>query len=188
MTALILAAEEAVAAAGSAGAAPWWNQTYPQYLGLNPLHVVLMMFPFWVSLIASWKLAIQPIMKTLEEREHRTEGARAEAADLEIKLNERLKAWETRLDETKQKAGEERQRIRKDASAAEAKVLAAAHEESATEIEKVRVAVEAERTRARADLGKQAEALARELAEKALGREIGSGSTPARSSQQGVRS
>ncbi|HVO30513.1 MAG TPA: ATP synthase F0 subunit B [bacterium] len=184
MSVLILASE----AIAEASAGPWWSKTYPEFLGLNPSHVVFMMVPFWVSLISTWFLAIKPVMKVIEEREHRTEGARAEAAELEIKFNERLSAYETRLNETKQKAAEERQRIRKEAIAAEEKILSAARTDAAKELEKVRSAVEAERTRVRAELGTQAEALARELATKALGRDLGAAGTSPRAPQPGVRS
>lgn len=185
---LLFILAEAVPAAAEGGS--WFTKTYPEFLGLNPSHIVFMMVPFWVSVMSLWFLAIKPILHVIEERETRTEGARAEAADLEVKFNERLAQYEARLNEAKAKAAEDRQKIRKDASIEEEKILGAARDASAAEVEKVRKEVEAERVRVRAELLKTAEVLARELAEKALGRDL-TGATGTKSgapAQTGVRS
>lgn len=163
----------------------WFFKSYPEYLGANPSHIAFMMIPFFVTVVVVYHLAIKPLMHVLEEREHRTLGAREEAAELEGKFNERLKAWEARLAETRAKSAEERARIRKEAIAEEEKVLNAARNDAQTAVNEVRAQVETERVRVRADLRKQAEALAHELAEKALGREIAGGGTGA--SRQGAR-
>ena len=162
-------------AAVSSSSDHWFFKTYPEYLGANPSHIAFMMIPFFVTVVVVYHLAIKPLMHVLEEREHRTLGARAEAAELEGKFMERLKAWETRVSETRAKAAEERARTRKEAGAEEEKVLNAARHDAQAAVNEVRTQVETERVRVRADLRKQAEQLAHELAEKALGREIAGG-------------
>ncbi len=179
---LIFIAAEAIATGGSDS---WFFKTYPEFLNLNPSHVIFMMVPFWVTVVSTWFLAIKPILHVLEERESRTQGARTEAAELEVRFNEKLKAYEDRLNATKQKALDERMAIRKIAIEEEGKILGAAHDASSAEVEKVRKEVDAERTRVRSELGATAELLARELAEKALGREITGSAGAARA---GVRS
>ena len=162
----------------------WFFKTYETLgglptLGLNPSHLVFMMVPYIVTTVFVYHVAIKPILHVIEAREARTEGARAEAAELEEKFTERLKAYEARLALTRQTAADERARIRKEGGAQEEKILHAAHAEAAKAVDDVRAVVATKRERVRADLRKQAEQLAHELAEKALGREIGSGSTAA---------
>ncbi len=153
----------------------WFCQTHADLQNLNPSHLVIMMLPFWVSLYFVNRWAVQPLRRVIEEREEKTEGARAEAAELEGKFKDRLAAWEARLAETRSIAKDERQRIRKEQGAEEEKILGAAREDASKVVDDVRAAIDTERTRVRSELKKQAETLAKELAEKALGREIGPG-------------
>lgn len=166
----------------------WFCQTYEQFQGLNPSHLVLMMVPFWVSLYFVNRWAVQPLRHVIEEREHKTEGARAEAAELETKFKERLSAWETRLGETRALAKEERQKIRKIQAAEEEKILGVARDEAAKVVDEVRVSIEQERVRVRSELKKQAETLANELAEKALGRPIKTDAGPRGTARAGAPS
>lgn len=160
--------------------------THQDLQGLNPSHLVVMVIPFWITVFVVWTKAIKPLLHVIEQREARTEGARAEAADYEAKFNERLKAYETRVGEARQKAAEERGRIRAAATAEVDKVLTAAREDAAKSIEQVRAGIAVERTKAADDLKKQAESLASELAAKALGREV-SGAAPGGPRQTGAR-
>ncbi len=175
-------------AAAASEATPWWNTTYADLQGLNPLHLAIMAGVFWTTLFFVARFAIRPLLHVIEAREAQTKGAREEAADLESKLNERLKVYESRLAETRQLASEERARIRALAASEVGSRLAAARNEATVVVEQVRSSVEAERTRVRAELSKQAEALAEELVEAVLGREVSSGSAPRREARGEVRS
>lgn len=154
------------------GSSHWFCQTYPDLQGLNPSHLVFMMIPFWITVVVVSKLAIKPLIRVMEEREKRTQGARAEAADYEAKFNEKLAAYEARLAETRQKAADERGRLRAATALEVDKLLGAAREDAAKAVDQVRAAIDVERTKAREDLKNQAEALASELAAKALGRDV----------------
>lgn len=154
------------------GSTSWFCTTHPDLQGLNPSHLLFMMVPFWITVIVVSKLAVKPLLKVIEDREHRTQGARAEAADYEAKFNEKLAAYEARLAETRQKAADERGRIRATTAVEVDKILGTARADAASAVEQVRSAIDVERTKAREDLKTQAEALARELAAKALGREV----------------
>lgn len=169
-----------------AGSEHWFCQTHAGLQNLNPSHLVVMMIPFWITVFVVWNKAVKPLLHVIEEREARTVGARAEAADFEVKFNERLTAYEARLAEARQKAGEERARIRAIAAAEVDKVLTAAREDASKAIEQVRAGIGVERTKAADDLKKQAESLASELAEKALGRDVSGGAGAARAA--GARS
>lgn len=151
----------------------WFFKTYEEYQGINPSHVVYMMVWFWISLIAFWMIAGRKLVQVIEERESRTEGARAQAADFEAKFNERLQAYEERLAIARGQATDERNKIRRDATSEESNLLSAAREEATKVVEQVRSQIEQERTRVRGELKAQAEKLAVEMAEKALGRDLG---------------
>jgi F-type H+-transporting ATPase subunit b len=154
------------------GSSNWFCTSHPALQDLNPSHLVFMMVPFWVTVVVVSKLAIKPLLRVIEEREHRTQGARAEAADYEAKFNEKLAAYEARLAETRQKAADERGRIRATTAVEVDKILGAARADATTAVEQVRSAIDVERTKAREELKTQAESLARELATKALGRDV----------------
>lgn len=154
--------------------------THTDLQGLNPSHLVVMVIPFWITVFVVWTKAIKPLLHVIEEREARTEGARAEAADFEAKFNERLKAYESRVAEARQKASDERGRIRAGAAAEVDKILGAAREDAAKAIEQVRAGITVERTKAADELKKQAESLAAELAGKALGRDVGGAAAASR--------
>lgn len=175
LTHLLLAAS----AATSDPSAHWFFRTYPEFQGLNPSHLVFLLVPFWITVFFVSRFAVRPLMHVLEEREAKTEGARAEAADFEAKFNEKLKAYEARLAETRQKASDERARIRQSAAVEVEKILGAARDEATKAVDDVRAGIDAERGKAREELKKSAEALAAELASKALGRDV-KGTAPAR--------
>ena len=181
MHVLLAASSPEFALPWCAGSEHWFCQTYPGLQNLNPSHLVFMMIPFWITVFVVAKFAVGPLLHVIEEREKKTVGARAEAAEFETKFNERLTAYEKRLAETRQKANEERGKIRAGAASEVDKLLTAAREDAAKAVDQVRVAIDAERTKARAELNKQAETLAAELAGKALGREIGGAAGGARS-------
>ena len=163
-----------------AGSEHWFCRTHTELQGLNPSHLVMMVIPFWITVFVVWNKAIKPLLHVIEEREARTEGARAEAADFEAKFNERLKAYEARVAEARQKASDERGRIRAGATAEVDKILTAAREDATKAIEQVRAGITVERTKAADDLKKQAESLAAELAGKALGRDLAGTSAASR--------
>lgn len=158
---------------GCVNNASWFCKTYDDLQGLNPSHLVFMMIPFWITVIVVSRLAVKPLLHVFEEREKRTSGARAEAAEFETKFNDRLKTYEARIAESRQKASDERAKIRASAAQEVDKVLTAAREDAAKAVDQVRSAIDAERTKARSELTKQAETLAAELAGKALGRDVG---------------
>lgn len=158
---------------GCVNNASWFCKTYDDLQGLNPSHLVFMLIPFWITVIVVSRLAVKPLLHVFEEREKRTLGARAEAAEFETKFNERLKTYEARIAESRQRASDERAKIRAAAAVEVDKILTAAREDAGKAVDQVRTSIEAERVKARAELTKQAETLASELAAKALGREIG---------------
>lgn len=155
------------------GSSHWFCRTHDDLQGLNPSHLVFMMVPFWITVVVVSKFAVKPLLQIIEQREARTVGARAEAADFETRFNERMAAYDLRLADARQKASDERARTRGLAAAQVEKILSAARADASSTVDNVRRAVATERTKAREDLKKQAEALATDLAGKALGRELG---------------
>jgi F-type H+-transporting ATPase subunit b len=129
-----------------------------------------------VSFLVFWfllnKLLFKPYLAILEEREHKTEGTRAEAAQLAEEAD-RLKAeYEKIIAEATAEAQAIKETIRGEAAHARDRILNQAREEAAGRLQAAREAVQTELERSRAQAAREAEIIARQMAEKILGRKI----------------
>ena len=113
------------------------------------------LFTFFVVLLKP--LLFDPLMKVFEEREKRTEGAKAEAREMDKQAADLLTKYEAEIEKIRREAGREREELR----AESAKILDAG---------KARIAAEMETLRA--ELSQQTPLLAAEIASKVLGREV----------------
>jgi F-type H+-transporting ATPase subunit b len=124
---------------------------------------------FWFLLN---KLLFKPYLGILEEREHKTEGTRAEAAQLAEEAN-RLKAeYEKAIAEATAEAQAIKETIRIEAARARDQILNQAREEAAGRLQVARDTLQRELQRSRAQAAREAETIARQMAEKILGRKI----------------
>lgn len=133
---------------------------------------LLMMAVFAVLVVLLKPLMFDPILKVFEEREKRTEGAKAEARKMQEKAGELLRSYETELERVNQAAAEERERIRTETAKLEAQILEEARQAAAKIGEEGRSRISKEVNAIRFDLGRQSEQLAREIAAKVLGRSV----------------
>lgn len=117
-------------------------------------------------------LLLDPVLALFEEREKRTEGARAEARRMQEKAGELLRQYEQELQKVERVAGEERDKIRAETSRLEAEQLAEARRVSAKILEEGRQRIEEEVHAIRFELGRSSERLARDIAGRVLGREV----------------
>jgi F-type H+-transporting ATPase subunit b len=93
---------------------------------------VLIQFTAFIVLFLVIKpLLLDPFVKLMEEREKRTDGAKAEARSMDEKAGEILKRYEGEIDKVRKVAGEERERQRQEATRLEAKMLEEARVETA---------------------------------------------------------
>ena len=130
----------------------------------------IVLFTFFVVLLKP--LLFDPLMKVFEEREKRTEGAKADAREMDKQAADLLTRYEAEIEKIRREAGREREELRAETAKLEAKIMAEAREESAKILEAGKARIAAEMGTLRAELQKQTPALAAEIASKVLGREV----------------
>ena len=129
-----------------------------------------LLFTFFVVLLKP--LLFDPLMKVFEEREKRTEGAKAEAREMDKQAADLLTEYEAELDKVRREASRERDELRAETAKLEAKIMAEARAESAKILETGKSKIAAEVEVLRAELDKATPALAAEIASRVLGREV----------------
>jgi F-type H+-transporting ATPase subunit b len=117
-------------------------------------------------------LLFDPVLKVFEEREKRTEGARAEARVMQEKAGALLRKYEKELEKVNQVAAEERERLRAETAKLEGEILGEARDVALKVVEEGRGKIRSEVSKIRFELGRQSEQLSRDMAERILGREV----------------
>lgn len=134
--------------------------------------VVLQMVLFALLVVVLKPLLFDPMLRIFEERERRTDGARAEARQMQEKAGELLRKYEAELERIHQVAAQERDQLRQETARLEAEILRDARAATTRILEDGRKRLEAEIKTIRFDLGQRSEVLAREAASRVLGREV----------------
>ena len=116
-------------------------------------------------------LLFDPMIRVFEERELRTDGARAEARELEERAGELLERYQREYERVTRAASEERERIRTETSKLEAQILSEARDRATRMVDDGRLAIAAEVTALKLELEQQSTRLAKDLARAVLGRE-----------------
>lgn len=127
---------------------------------------------FLITMYVSNKLLFQPYLQLRERRKAGIEGARAEAERMTGEADKKLAEYEKSLAVARDRAGEEGRKIRQEAAAHEKEVTEAARKSSQEALGAAQTRVRSETEAARAQLLPQAEALARAISSKLLGREV----------------
>jgi F-type H+-transporting ATPase subunit b len=129
---------------------------------------------FSTFVIVMKPLLFEPLLRVFDEREKRTEGAKAEARAMDARAAELLGKYEGELEKVRRAAGVERERLRAEAAVLEAKIMTEARDEAARILEegKTRNAREAEALRT--ELEKVRPELGSAIATRVLGREVAS--------------
>lgn len=117
-------------------------------------------------------LLFDPVLGLFQERERRTEGARAEARRMQEKAGELLREYEREMEKVQRVAGEERDKMRAETARLEAKELAQARAIATKIVEEGRARIAEEIHEIKFDLGRNSERLARDIAGRVLGREL----------------
>lgn len=133
--------------------------------------IVVQMVLFLVLIIVLKPLLFDPVLRVFEQREQRTEGARAEARALQERAGELLRKYEKELEHLRHVTAEERERLRGEASKLEADILNEAREASSRIVEEGRLRIDREVRAIEQDLSARTDELARSMASKVLGRE-----------------
>jgi F-type H+-transporting ATPase subunit b len=138
----------------------------------STVYVMLGMFLVLAFILTQWLW--KPYLRVREERVRRVEGAKEEADRLEADAAARLARIEAQLVEARKASQAERDKARAAAVAREQEIVAAAQEVARKQLIEARGKLEIALTSERARLAAHANALGREIAEKALGRRLAS--------------
>jgi len=114
----------------------------------------------------------KPIRKVLADRDAELAGARERAAAVDKDVADKMASYEARLKEVKGKGFEEREALKKEAAAEEAKLLEAARGEAGESLAGIKQKIAKEAADARSALQEQARSLSLEICEKVLGRSL----------------
>jgi F-type H+-transporting ATPase subunit b len=134
------------------------------------LGVLLVLFLVLIPIMNG--LVFRPLLAVLDEREQRIAGARARASEVASEAAALLERHEAALREAREAANVERARAVEEARRAHQEAVGAARQAAEREIAGARGEVAAAVESARAQLRGEAEPLAREVAERLLGRRV----------------
>jgi F-type H+-transporting ATPase subunit b len=128
------------------------------------------LFTFFVVLLKP--LLFDPLIRVFEAREKATEGAKADAREMDKQAAELRAKYDAEMDKIRREAGREREELRAETAKLEAKIMAEARAESARILEAGKAKIAAEMDALRAELAQQTPVLAAQIASRVLGREV----------------
>jgi F-type H+-transporting ATPase subunit b len=134
--------------------------------------VIVQFVLFLVLFAIANRLLFQPYLRLRERRTAGIEGARAEADRMTAQADAKLADYEKQLAAAREGASEEGRKIRAEATRHEREVTDQARAKAQKAIDDAQATVRRETEAARGQLLPQADALARSIASKLLGREV----------------
>ena len=158
----------------AAAAAPPTTARAAEALNLipDPAHGLVNVVVFLLLIYPVTRVLLRPLVRTLEERERRTEGALGRVDALLEEAGRLRESVESRLAAAHEEARGGRGEIIQRAEEEESRKLGAAREEAARTLEQARESIAGDVEAARESLRAEADALAQELASKVLGRPL----------------
>lgn len=127
---------------------------------------------FLVVFVIANKLLFQPYLRLRERRKAGIDGARDEAERMTAQADAKLTDYEKQLTGARARANDEGRKVRAEATAHEKSVTDATRAETQKALDEATAKMRAETDAARLQLLPQANALARQIASKLLGREV----------------
>jgi F-type H+-transporting ATPase subunit b len=136
------------------------------------LTVVVQFVLFLVTFLIANRWLFQPYLRLRERRRAGIDGARAEAERMTAQADAKLADYEKQLAMARDRANEEGRKVRGEAAAHEREVTDQARASAQKAINEAQATMRRETDAARGQLMPQAEAIARAIASKLLGREV----------------
>jgi len=136
------------------------------------LTVVLQFALFLIMFVIGNALLFQPYLRLRERRKQGIDGARAEAERMSAQADAELADYEKQLALARSRANDEGRKVRAEAAEHEKSVTDASRAEATKSLEAAAIKMRVETDAARLQLMPQANALAKQLATKLLGREV----------------
>lgn len=127
---------------------------------------------FVIIYLVANKLLFQPYLQLRERRKAGIEGAREEAERMTAQADAKLADYQKQLAIARDRAGDEGRKVRAEAAAHEKDVTDKARATTQKAIDEAQSKMRAETEAARTQLMPQADAIARAMASKLLGREV----------------
>ena len=127
---------------------------------------------FMLLLVVLNALLYKPLRAVLAARKATIDGDLAKARALDEEIQAQVAEYEAKLQEARQRGGQERMALRQAALAEEAKMLGAANEKASQRLQSLKEQVAGEAETARQGLRSETEGLARQVAGKVLGRSL----------------
>jgi F-type H+-transporting ATPase subunit b len=134
--------------------------------------VIVQFVLFLVLFAISNRFLFQPYLRLRERRRAGIEGARAEATRMTAQADAKLADYEKQLAVAREGANDEARKIRAEASRIEREETDRARDKAQKALDEAQSTVRRETEAARGQLLPQADALARSIASKLLGREV----------------
>lgn len=127
---------------------------------------------FGVMFLVANKLLFQPYLALRERRIAGIDGAKAEAERMSAEADAKLADYETKLAAARATAHEEQRKVRAEAAAHEREVTERGRLTAQKAMDEATARVKAETASARKDLAPQADAIAKRMVKRILGREV----------------
>ncbi len=134
--------------------------------------LVFQVFIFIVLMFLLEPLLFAPVLRVFALREDRTEGAKAQARELDERAGELYVRYQKELERVNRVAAEERDKVRAETIKLEAEILAEARAAAGRIVEDGRKQIAAELSRVQFEVGRESERIATELSEHVLGRKV----------------
>ena len=136
------------------------------------LTVLIQAVLFAVMFFVGNKLLFQPYLRLRERRIAGIDGARAEAERMSAEADGKLADYEAKLSKARSSAAQEQRKVRAEAAAHEREVTDRGRATAQQAMDEATARVKAETASARKDLAPQADAIARRMVKRILGREV----------------
>ncbi|MFK7985850.1 MAG: ATP synthase F0 subunit B [Sandaracinaceae bacterium] len=127
---------------------------------------------FWILFFVLRAMVFKPAMELFDAREEAIDGAKRKAAALEQEAEEKLAAFEDEMAKVRREAGTERERLRADSQRRERKLIDRVRAETEGMVSDADEKMAREAAALRTQIKAAAPELARDIAEKLLGREV----------------
>jgi F-type H+-transporting ATPase subunit b len=134
--------------------------------------LIIQIVNFIIFLVILNYLIFKPVVRVLDERRDRIDGTRERAQQMEAEIQTKLEAYEERIQEAKSRAVHEKETFRREAESLSKETVEKARRELARDIPIIRKQIASETDRARQELEKTAQDMARDIACRVLGRKI----------------
>jgi F-type H+-transporting ATPase subunit b len=150
----------------AAGAAGGTLEIFPDH------RVLILVVLFALLVIPTQRVLFAPVMRALEERRSRIEGARERAGALSAKAEEMLRRYDQAVREARDAAEQERRGTVDEARREQGRTVAEARQAAEKKGASARTEISAALESAREQLRRETELLAREAASRVLGRSL----------------